>query len=154
MLLSYFNVSPAAELRLRKKKAEVDRVTKRELKIHAEDRIRRYEESLSVENIVSDVLSDCLEAVCEMLDDKARRQNPQEESKDEEKEEFVVPTTARTKRKRGWRTWLERSYAIYMYLHPGIFNYNAERATMELGIPRSTLLGWVSCGVKQNCVGR
>ena len=38
-----------------------------------------------------------------------------------------------------------------MYPHPMIFNQNAERTCVMLGIPRSTLLGWVSRNVKTNC---
>ena len=39
-----------------------------------------------------------------------------------------------------------------MYLHPKIFNSDATTTAEMMGIPRSTLLGWVSCNVKKNQV--
>ena len=39
-----------------------------------------------------------------------------------------------------------------MLLNPGIFNNNAYLASEVLGIPRSTLLGWISMSVKNNKV--
>ena len=41
-----------------------------------------------------------------------------------------------------------------MLLHPKIFNGNACEASENLGIARSTLLGWVSMNVKSNVVSR
>ena len=63
-ILSYFNVErAAAELKLRVKKAKASRVTKSTLKVLEQERIKRYQESLSVREIVSEVLSDCVEAI-------------------------------------------------------------------------------------------
>ena len=87
MIFSYFSISPAAELRLRKKEAEKERVRNRSLKILEEDRIKRYEDSLSIEHIVKGILSDCVEAVVEMLKAPRRIQNPQNDEKNEQKEE-------------------------------------------------------------------
>ena len=39
-----------------------------------------------------------------------------------------------------------------MLLHPNIFNSNALEASEVLGIPRTTLLGWVSTNPKRNFV--
>ena len=46
MIYSYFCVSPAAELRLRKKKAENSRVSRRCLKAIDENRIKQYKETV------------------------------------------------------------------------------------------------------------
>ena len=62
-ILSYFHVERAAELKLRLKKAKALRVTKRTLKVLEQGRIQRYEESLSIREIVSEALSDCVEAI-------------------------------------------------------------------------------------------
>ena len=39
-----------------------------------------------------------------------------------------------------------------MLIHPQIFNGNAARASIHLGIARSTILGWISTSPKKNCV--
>ena len=56
------------------------------------------------------------------------------------------------KRKHIWQTWVERSHVIFMLLHPEIFNGNAAEASELLGIPRSTLLGYISTNPKRNMV--
>ena len=160
MLFSFLSVSPATELKLRMKKAKAARVTKRSLRLQAEERVKRYEEAMSVEHVVSGLLSDCVEAVCEMLIEKGRRQYPKVKKKEESKEKAVtgeeetVTGVVREKRQRIWSSWLERCYVIFMFLHPLIFKGNATEACAVLGIPRSTLLGWVSCSPKKNYVAK
>ena len=58
------------------------------------------------------------------------------------------------KRKLVQNTWVQRCCAIYFLLHPNICNGNATKASHILGIPRSTLLSWVSCSVKNNVVSK
>ena len=81
----------------------------------------------------------------------SRVQKLQVENK--EKEMVVKPVVSK-KRKRVWDTWLKRCYAIYMYMHPQIFNCNASEASEVLGTSRTTLLGWVTLSVKKNYVNR
>ena len=91
MLFSYFSVSRADELRIRKRKTERDRVTKRTLKIHADYRVKRFEEVMSVEHIVKGLLRDCVDAVTEMLNDEGKfEENKYEEKKAELVEEKSV----------------------------------------------------------------
>ena len=52
------------------RKAKSERVTKRTLKLHADERVKRYEEVMSVEHIVKDLLSDCVDAVAEKIADE------------------------------------------------------------------------------------
>ena len=66
--LVFLNVSKETELKLRKKKAEEIRMTKRTLKFLASNRARRFEDSLSVEEIVAGVLEDFVEAVSKISD--------------------------------------------------------------------------------------
>ena len=66
----------------------------------------------------------------------------------------VKKTVCLKRRRRTWHTWLRRSYAIFMLLHPKIFNGNAAAASEKLGIARSTILGWVSTNPKKNCVAK
>ena len=68
MIYDYFPPkTPFAELKLRKKRAEVTRVTKRNLEIHKAARVKRYEEVMSIENFLNGLLSDCVGAACEMV---------------------------------------------------------------------------------------
>ena len=83
MLFSFLSLSRAAELRIRKLKAQCDRVTKRTLKIHADDRVKCFEDVLTVEHFLRDVVSDCVDAVVEMLS----KENEYKESKSEEEME-------------------------------------------------------------------
>ena len=69
-ILSYFNVDRKTELKLRAKKAEAKRVTKRTLKVLEQNRIKQYEESLSSADIISDFMTDCVEAVCAHVDEQ------------------------------------------------------------------------------------
>ena len=119
MLFSYLSVSPAAELKLRMKKPEVARVTKRSLRLQAEARVKRYEEAMSLKH-VSGLLSDCVEAVSEIMGEKGRRRYPKVKRKEESEEEAVIGVV-REKRLRVWSSWLERCYVIFMFLHPLIF---------------------------------
>ena len=74
-ILSYFSVERAAELKFRVQKAKATRVTKRTLKVLKQDRIKRYEKSLSVREIVSEVLSDCVNAICAAVEAARRKRN-------------------------------------------------------------------------------
>ena len=62
MLLS-FNVDPTSELKISMRKARKERLSKRSLKILAENRSDRYERSSSIKEFVADLLDDCVEAV-------------------------------------------------------------------------------------------
>ena len=150
MLFSFLNVSKPVELRLRKKKAQCLRVTKRALRVRAEYRLQRFEESMSVEDVAAG-LGDCVDAVCNTLAAGYRPMNPKMKA-DEKKEEQVIVLPIKKKRGRVWSTWLDRSYVIFMYLHPLIFNRNVAVACDVLGVHRTTMLGWVSCSVKKNYV--
>ena len=66
MLFSYFNVDRRTELKYRKSKVRMTRINKRSLEVLSKDRVRRYREALSVEDDVNGVLSDCVEAVCNL----------------------------------------------------------------------------------------
>lgn len=178
MLFSFLSLSCASKLGIRKRKSQCDRVTKRTLKIYADDRGKRFEEVLTVEHFLRDVVSDCVDAVVEMLSEEnehkeSKSEEEMEESKYEEKKEeikyeeekeevavdkpFVKVKSKRVslmKRTCPWYTWLKRCYVIYMYLPTMIFNQNMEKTCVMLGIPRSTLLGWVSRNVKTNCVAK
>ena len=151
MLFSFLNVSQDAELRLRKTKSQKQRFTKRTQKFLAAERVLRFEKSLSVDAIVAGVLRDCVDAVCK-LDITKKRVVKVEET------QIVKPVVKKPVNKKRighmWYTWLSRSYAIFMVLHPEIFNGNAAAASECLGIARSTLLGWVSTNVKRNCVDK
>jgi len=74
-ILSYFSVERAAELKFRVQKAKATRVTKRTLKVLEQDRIKRYEKSLSVREIVSEVLSDFVNAICAAAEAPRRKGN-------------------------------------------------------------------------------
>ena len=140
MLFKFLNVSKGTELRLRRRKAQENRMTKRNLKILASNRVQRYEESLSVEEIVAEVLKDCVEAVSKVDD----RYMPEEKRSVIETPTVLIKSKEKESRKRrrhNWSTWLQRSYAIFMLLHPEIFNGNVEKASESLGIARSTLQG-------------
>ena len=52
MLFSYFNVDKKTELRYRRAKAMENRLKKRDLRILSQERVMRYEQSLSVEEFV------------------------------------------------------------------------------------------------------
>ena len=75
-----------------------------------------------------------------------------------EETQFVKPVVKKPVNKKRsahmWYTWLNRSYAIFLVLHPEILNGNAAATSECLGIARSTLLGWVSTNVKRNCVDK
>ena len=90
MLFSFLSVSPSAQLKLRRRKAQVERVRKRDLRIHAEERIKLCEAAMSTEHFVRGILSDCVEAACAMVADGMILE--EEKGKCEEKftEEVVV----------------------------------------------------------------
>ena len=57
MLFSYLNVDKKTELRYRRAKAMENRLNKRDLKILSQERVMRYEQSLSVEEFVRGILA-------------------------------------------------------------------------------------------------
>ena len=136
-------VSQAVKLRLRKKRAQTSRIIMRSLQVIKDSRLKQYEESISVEHFVRGIIIDCVDAVVEMV--SAKRGN-RLQYVEEKKEDIVASVVQKVtgKRKRKWNTWLERCYAIFMYVHPQIFNYNAMMTSAVLGISRSTLLGRLS----------
>ena len=94
MLFSFLSLSCASKLGIRKRKSQCDRVTKRTLKIYADDRGKRFEEVLTVEHFLRDVVSDCVDAVVEMLSEEnehkeSKSEEEMEESKYEEKKEEI-----------------------------------------------------------------
>ena len=103
MLLFILSVPPATELKLRRKKAESERLTRQDRKVLCEERKRRYEITKSDKDVVGDVLAECVEAVSEMLADQAKSQD----HRDVEKEEFIEDAVAlpkRINRRRRWST--------------------------------------------------
>ena len=104
---------------------------KQTLRIISENRVQRYQESLSTIDIVSEVLSDTVDAVCadhsapkpRMSDYLVSVKSEEKKSEIPEETRAVIPVT----RKRANRvdTWYDRGYAIYMLLHPKIYNGNA-----------------------------
>ena len=107
MLFSYLNVDKKTELRYRRAKAMENRLNKRDLKILSQERVMRYEQSLSVEEFVRGILADCVEAACHLDTDRVY-------IPDEKKAEVVVEKKPRVSLKMSrktytWKTWLERS---------------------------------------------
>ena len=149
-MLSFLNIDRATEMKLRLRKAKAVQLNNRALKIINENRVRRYEEALSTKQIVADVLSDCVDAVCALI--KSPRPAVASNVNMEGTEVTGEQSSATKKRSRRYDTWHSRCYAIYLLLHPGIFNGDAHEASETLGIARTTLLGWVSKSVKRNCV--
>ena len=139
MLFSFLNVSPAAELRIRRKHSATNTLTKRRLKILEQDRIQRFENSLRVEEVVAEVVAECVDAVSKMRLDRRGVVLPPIRKKVVKLEEQADKESR--KRKHIWQTWVARSRAIFMLLHPDIFDGNCAEASEALGIPRSTLLG-------------
>ena len=76
MLFSDSNDDGKTELRLRKLKATEVRTKKRSLRILVKERVKRYDDTLTVKEDVDGVLSDCVEAVCTL--DTEREVNPEE----------------------------------------------------------------------------
>ena len=66
MLFSFLNVDKRTELKLRKRRAETLRINKRTQRLLAAERVRRFEDTLTVEKIVAGMLSDCVDAVCRL----------------------------------------------------------------------------------------
>ena len=132
MLFSFLNVSKAAELKIRMKKSRTDHVTKRTSKVLAAERVKRYENARSVEDVVAEVVGDCVEAVCTNASNKVVCAPANGEV------EFKTNPVLCTKRKHKWKTWIKRGLAIFMLLHPQIFKGNAEDASKKLGVARST----------------
>ena len=108
------------------------------------ERLDRYMRSLSIKEVVSEILSECVSAVCESEKSKKNRA--------EVKEDIVVPVEMKscsTKSPEDWNrkrkyiscSWHDRSFAIYMLLKKNIFNGNVYTASRVLGIPRTTLCG-------------
>lgn len=138
-MLSFLTIDRATEMRLRLKKVQRERINARALKVLNRDRVRRYEESLSIEEFISDLLKDCVDAACSVAAEPKRTPLKLVNLKPEEKPKVESKVTR--KRRNRYDTWHARGYAIYMLLHPGIFNGDAYRASQSLGIARTTLLG-------------
>ena len=149
MLFSFLNVDKKTDLRLRKRKASSLRITKRTQELLNLERAKRFQEAITVRDEVSGILHDCVDAV-DKLDIKRIIRPVVEHKVVEEEKEPLSPN----RDKHIWRTWLKRSYGIFMLLHPKIFNGNAADASETLGIARTTLLGWVSTNSKRNCVSK
>ena len=148
MLFRFLNVDKKTELRIRKRKASALRVTKRTQRFLAEERVTKFKSTISVEDAVADILDDCVDAVSNL--DVARVVRPVEKVKIvREAEKESIPLNDG---KRVCLTWHHRCYAIFMFLHPEIFNRNAAAASEALGIARPTLLGWVSTSGRRNYV--
>ena len=123
-MFSFLKMDRATEMKLRLKKARTARMYKQTLRIISENRVRRYQESLSTIDIVSEVLSDTVDAVCadhsapkpRMSDYLVSVKSEEKKSEIPEETRAVIPVT----RKRANRvdTWYERGYAIYMLLIP------------------------------------
>ena len=69
MLFSFLSMSPSAQLKLRRRKAQVERVRKRDLKLHAEERIRRYEAAMPIEHFLEGIVRDCVVSACAVVAD-------------------------------------------------------------------------------------
>ena len=118
---------------------------KQTLRIISENRVQRYQESLSTIDIVSEVLSDTVDAVCadhsapkpRMSDYLVSVKSEEKKSEIPKETRAVIPVT----RKRANRvdTWYDRGYAIYMLLHPKIYNGNA--AQINKNTNKSTYFG-------------
>ena len=63
MLFTFLNIDPVTELKLRKAKASKEKFSKRALKVLAENRVERYENSKSIEDVVAELLEECVIAV-------------------------------------------------------------------------------------------
>ena len=63
MLFKYLNVDPATELKMRMKKANKERMTKKILRLVASNRKERYINSRTDKEIIAGVLDDCVVAV-------------------------------------------------------------------------------------------
>ena len=138
-MLSILTIDRATEMRLRLKKVQRERINARALKVLNRDRVRRYEESLSIEEFISDLLKDCVDAACSVAAEPKRTPLKLVNLKPEEKPKVESKVTR--KRRNRYDTWHARGYANYMLLQPGIFNGDAYRASQSLGIARTTPLG-------------
>jgi len=108
MIYDYFSISKSAELKLRKKRSMETRVSKRTLKIHAAARLKRYEELMTVEQIVQNLVNDCVDSVCETVSSYDKQRKLKGEIKKEVKGEIkkqvkkeLVGSTKPFKRRRG-----------------------------------------------------
>ena len=116
------------------------------MKLIEEYRIRRYNKNLSARNVAAEVLNDCVVAV--VAGANAPKREVLRELKVKVKVEDKSPIQVPRKRKHKWNTWHDKGFAIYMLLHPKIFDGDSALASIYLGIARSTLLGYISTSVK------
>ena len=150
MLFSFLNVNPSTELRIRMKKSRTARMKKRRFRAIKEERMRVYLNSISMEESIKEMVLNMIDSASSFAECRRRvkPKRPIEEALSEEKEELPICR----KKRRIVRTWFERSYAIFMLLHPKIFAGDANEASLTLGIARSTLLGWLSPTSKKKYV--
>ena len=118
-----------------------------------EDRLRRHMESVSIEEVVADILNECVDTACEFAEQRRKRKKvvikKEKGVKDERmikikekgvKDKKKIEKGRPRKRQLSNFTWHERSCIIFMLLHKGIFNGDVYKASEKLGIPRTTLL--------------
>ena len=96
MLFSFLSLPPATVLKLRRKKAESKRLTRQAINLRFEERLRMSESTKPDEEVVGDVLAECVEAVTEMLAD----QNKFSVSRAEAKEEVIEAQVEQPKGKK------------------------------------------------------
>ena len=118
-MLSFLTIDRATEMRLRLKKVQRERINARALKVLNRDRVRRYEESLSIEEFISDLSKDCVDAACSVAAEPKRTPLKLVNLKPEEKPKVESKVTR--KRRNRYDTWHSRGYAIYMLLYPQDF---------------------------------
>ena len=136
MLFSFLNIDPVTELKLRRRKARAEMRSMRTVNVLAQNRLDRFVKTQSDKEIIADILEECVLAVSNQ---KVRRVVKPPQCKKVKEEQKIVLRDR--KRKHHWRSWLQRGFAIYMFLHPQIFGRNVWEASEALGIARSTLQG-------------
>ena len=92
------------------------------------ERVKRYENTRSVEDGVAEVVGNFLEAFCKNASNKVVCAPANREV------EFKMNPVLCTKRKHKWKTWIERGLAIFMLLQPQIVKRNAEDVSKTLGV--------------------
>ena len=98
-LFSFLNVSPRSELRIRKRKAESVKLKYKLFESKKEERLARYMSSLAIEDIVADVLGECVDSVCEAEKSKMVRSKAKELNQ-RLMEEKSVPEVSKPRKKR------------------------------------------------------
>ena len=84
-------------------------------------------------------MNDCVVAV--LAGANAPKREVLRELRVKVKVEDKSPIQVPRKRKHKWNTWHDKGFAIYMLLHPKIFDGDSALASIYLGIAQSTLLG-------------